>query len=127
MDRFFRGLSAVIDAVVRVVVLPVASIIPLLVRTGALFALFLALWAALLIALAVDPARLDAAWSVLAALPLPLQALAWLLFLPLTGALWTWSTDWPVVARVVVILAICAWNLVVFLPRRTPAATPTTA
>lgn len=127
MDRFFRGLSAVIDGVVRLVILPVTSVIPVLVRTGALFALFVALWVAFLGALVLDPARLDAAWAGLTSLPLPVQAIAWLLFLPLTGGLWTWSTDWPVVVRVVVILGIAGWNVLAFLPRREPAAPPSPA
>jgi hypothetical protein len=123
MTRFGTALSAVIDGFVRLVIVPVTGVIPVLVRTGLLFAVFAVLWLGFLAALALDPSVLDAAWATVTALPLPLGALAWLLFLPLMAGLWIWSTDWPVVLRVVLILALAGWNLLVFLPRR--EASPT--
>lgn len=107
-----------IDLLVDGVIVPVTSVIPVLVRTGLLLAGFVALWLAFLVAMAVQPTALDDTWRTLGSLALPVQALAWLLFLPLTGGLWAWSTDWPLLVRVVVILAIAAWNVLVFIPRR---------
>lgn len=118
MTRFGTALSAVIDGFVRWVIVPVTGVIPVLVRTGILFFVFMALWLAFVAALALNPAGLDAAWATITGLPLPLQALAWLLFLPLVAGLWLWSTDWPVVVRVVLILALAGWNLLAFIPRR---------
>lgn len=127
MNRLAGGLAAVIDAVVKCVVIPVTSVIPVLIRTGALFALFLVLWAAFLLVLVADPGRLGDAWRALASLAIPLQGVLWLLFLPLTAGLWAWSTDWPVLLRVGVVLGLAGWNLLVFLPRREPVATPSAA
>lgn len=115
------ALSTTIDRFVRLVVVPVTAVIPRLVSSGLMLLAFAGLWTAFLAAMALDPARLDTAWSTLGGLPLPVQAVAWLLFLPLTAGLWTWSTDWPVAVRVLVIVAIAGWNLLVFLPRREPA------
>jgi hypothetical protein len=114
------------DRFVRWVILPVTGIIPVLVRTGLLFAGFVALWVAFFAALVVDPAMLESARRAIDGLPLIAQAVVWLLFLPLMGALWVWTTDWALVVRIVLVVGIAAWNLVVFLPRReaaSPAAT----
>jgi hypothetical protein len=124
-NRFERG----IDRFVRWVILPVTGIVPVLVRTGLLFAGFAALWAGFFAALVLDPATLDRAWQAVAGLPLAVQAIVWLLFLPLTAGLWVWQTDWPLVVRLVLIAGIAGWNLLTFLPRRgaTASATPTGA
>jgi hypothetical protein len=111
-----------IDLVVGRVIIPVTAVIPFLVRTGLLLAGFAALWLAFLAAMIVQPTALDEAWRTLGSLALPVQALAWLLFLPLTGGLWVWSTDWPTLVRVAVVVAIATWNLVVFIPRRETVA-----
>jgi hypothetical protein len=118
MRTFSDAIVGVVDHLVRWVVLPVTGIIPVLVRTGLLFAGFAALWVGFFVLLAVDPGRLAAISTGLGALPLPLQALAWLLFLPLTAGLWAWSTDWPMVVRLAVVIGVAGWNLLVFLPRR---------
>lgn len=118
MNTFADAIAGVVDRLVRWVVIPVTGVIPVLIRTGLLFAGFAALWVGFLALLVLDPARLDAIAAGLAALPLPLQALAWLLFLPLTAGLWAWSTDWPQVVRLVLVVGIAGWNLLVFLPRR---------
>ena len=117
-NRFERG----IDRFVRWVILPVTGIVPVLVRTGLLFAGFAALWAAFFAALVLDPTILDRAWQAITGLPLVVQAVVWLLFLPLTAGLWVWQTDWPLAVRLVLIVGIAGWNLLVFLPRRGAAA-----
>jgi hypothetical protein len=119
---FGNAVGGGVDRLVQWVIVPVTGIIPVLVRTGALFLAFAALWAAFLVALVADPGRLAAAWQAITSLPLPVQAIAWLLFLPLVAGLWIWSTDWPQVVRVVLVLGIGGWNLLVFLPRREPAS-----
>ena len=123
MTRFGTALSAVIDGFVRFVIVPVTGVIPVLVRTGLLFVGFAALWLGFVAALALDSASVDAAWATISGLPLPVQAMAWLVFLPLVAGLWIWSTDWPVVVRVVLILALACWSLLAFLPRREARAT----
>lgn len=111
-------IGGTVDRLVRWIVIPVTGLIPILVRTGAMFLLFAALWALFLGALVVDPAALTSASRTVAELPLVGQAVAWLLFLPLLGGLWIWSTDWPAFVRVGLIIALAAWNLLVFIPRR---------
>jgi hypothetical protein len=70
------------------------------------------------------PDALDAAWAWLTSQLLPVQAVLWLLFLPLTGALWAWSFDWPLIVRVVIVLGIAAWNLLTFRPQREGGSAP---
>jgi hypothetical protein len=115
---FGTAVGGSIDRVVRWFVLPITSVIPVLVRTGILWLAFALMWAGFLITVVVDPAALDAAWRAIGAMPLIGQALLWLLFLPVMAGLWTWATDWPLVVRLVLILALAAWNLIVFLPPR---------
>lgn len=122
---FGAALGGSIDRVVRWVIIPVTSVIPVLVRTGVLWLAFAAMWAGFLLVLVADPAALDGVWRTVGAIPLIGQALLWLLFLPLMAGLWAWATDWPLVVRVVVVIALAAWNLVLFLPPRrsgSPAA-----
>ena len=107
-----------VDRFVRWVILPVTGIIPVLVRTGLLFLAFAALWVGFFVALVVDPAVLSSVQHSIEGLPLIAQGLAWLLFLPLMGGLWAWTTDWPLVVRVALVVGIAGWNLVVFIPRR---------
>jgi hypothetical protein len=57
-------------------------------------------------------------------LPLIIQGVVWLLFLPVMVGLWVWETTWPIVLRLVVIVGVARWNLIVFLPRALQAAHP---
>ncbi|MDH5244043.1 MAG: hypothetical protein OEX05_08930, partial [Chloroflexota bacterium] len=54
-------------------------------------------------------------------LPLIVQGVAWLLFLPVVGALWVWETSWPIVLRLVIVASLAGWSLMIFLPRPTQA------
>jgi hypothetical protein len=120
------ALTGGIDLLVGKVIIPVTSVVPVLVRTGLLLAGFAALWLAFLVAMAVQPAALDDTWRTVGGLPLIAQGIAWLLFLPQMAGLWVWATDWPLAARVVVILGLAAWNVLVFIPRHEPATAPAT-
>jgi hypothetical protein len=106
------------------VIVPVAGVIPSLVSSGILLAVFATIWLALGAAFFADQSALDEAWRSLGTLPLPVLGLAWLLFLPPMAGLWVWATSWPDVVRLVLIAGLAAWNLLVFMPR--PAARPTT-
>jgi hypothetical protein len=110
-------LSRSIDGLVRGVVVPVTGVIPVLVSKGLLLVAFAGLWLGFGIALVTNPAALDDWWRAITQLPLPVQALAWLLFLPVLAGLWVWQTDWPLVVRWILIVGIAAWNLMVFNPR----------
>ena len=92
-----------------------------LVDHGVLFGVFALLWVAFAIAAIASPASLDQAWDAIGGWPLIVQAVAWLLFLPVMVGLWVWETSWPLVLRLVFVVGIAAWNLLVFRPRRTEA------
>ena len=67
--------------------------------------------------LVLNQGGLDNAWEWIRGLPLILQGVAWLLFLPVVGALWAWETSWPLVLRLVIVAGLCGWSLMIFLPR----------
>jgi ABC-type amino acid transport system permease subunit len=95
-----------------------------LAETGVLFAIFAILWAAFAVALIWSHGSLDAAWQSVRSLPLIVQGIVWVLFLPVMIGLWVWETTWPLILRLVVVLGIAGWNLLVFLPRALQAARP---
>jgi phosphatidylserine synthase len=117
---FGNVIGGTIERLVRWIVVPVTGVIPGLVSSGALFVVYGAIWLALGFGLATDRTAVDQAWRTLTGLPLPVQAVVWLLFLPLTAGLWVWGTDWPEPVRLAVVLGLGAWNLLVFLPHRAP-------
>jgi ABC-type amino acid transport system permease subunit len=91
---------------------------------GVLFVVFAALWVAFGVALIWSHGSLDQAWAAIRGLPLIVQLIVWLLFLPVMAGLWVWETAWPLVLRVILILGLAGWNLLVFLPRALQAARP---
>ena len=95
-----------------------------LAETGILFAIFAVIWAAFAVALIWSHGSLDAAWQWVRSLPLIIQGVVWLLFLPVMFGLWIWETTWPLVLRLVVVAGIAGWNLLMFLPRALQAAQP---
>jgi hypothetical protein len=109
-------MDTLITSLVDGIVVPLTSVIPSLVSSGLLLAGFAGLWLAFGVALVREPARLDATWQRLRSLPLVVQALAWLLFLPVIAGLWIWRTSWPRAARLAVVACLAGWNLVMFLP-----------
>ncbi len=127
MTAFGQLIAGTVDRAVRWVVIPVTSAIPVLIAHGVLLAVFAALWLAFGAALVVDPSALDRTWAAIGQLPLVLEAAAWLLFLPVMGGLWVWSTDWPTILRIGLVAGIAAWNLLVFLPHRPVRQEPAVA
>jgi hypothetical protein len=121
MDTFTKVLEALVNALVNGIVIPVTSVIPRLVSSGALLAVFAILWLAIGAAAVANPAGLDATWRAIGEWPVPAQAIGWLLFLPVMAGLWIWATDWPLVARIAVVVGLAGWNLLLFIPRREQA------
>lgn len=109
-------MDQLIVALVNAVVVPIATVIPFLASSGLLLLAFLALWVGFAAAWLRDPARLEAAWNGLRHRSLPIQAVAWLLVLPVLVGLWVWRRPWPAAARALVIAGIAGWNILVFLP-----------
>jgi hypothetical protein len=114
-------MDQVITAVVDGVIVPVTGVIPVLLTSGILFLVFAALWLAFGAGLVLNQGGLDNAWEWIRGLPLILQGVAWLLFLPVVGALWAWETSWPLVLRLVIVAGLCGWSLMIFLPRSAQA------
>jgi hypothetical protein len=120
MDTFAKLIATCVDALVRWIVVPITSVIPRLVSSGIALVLFGAVWLGFGVAIATNPALLSEAWQSIGQLPLPVQGIVWLLFLPVMAGLWVWGTDWPDLVRFVVIAGIAGWNLLVFVPRAEP-------
>ena len=85
---------------------------------GVLFALFAIIWIAFGVGLIWSQGSLDQAWHTIRSLPLVVQGLVWLLFLPVTFGLWVWETTWPLLVRLALVIGVAGWNLLVFLPSR---------
>lgn len=83
----------------------------------AVFLVFAALWAGFAAALVWSQGSLDQTWEWIRSLPLPLQGVLWLLFLPVTAGLWVWETTWPLVMRLVLVGGLGFVNLYLFFPR----------
>ena len=115
-------MDQVITGVIDHTVVPVANFIAWSATNGLLLLVFGPIWVAFAVALAFSQGSLDQAWIWIRSLPILLQAVVWLLFLPVVGGLWVWETTWPLFLRLVIVLGLGAWNILVFLPQR--AATP---
>ena len=91
-------------------------VIPFLINGGG-FVIFGVLWVAFAYAVVTRQPGLEETWQAIRALPLIVQLVAWLLFLPVMLGMWVWETTWPLVMRVVLVAGLAGWNLLVFLPR----------
>ena len=87
---------------------------------GVLFLVFAVLWIAFGAALIWSQGSIDQAWQAIRDLPLVLELVVWVLFLPVMVGMWIWETTWPVAVRLVLILALAGWNLLVLLPQAAP-------
>ncbi len=109
--------TTLIDGVLVPLIDNVTGSIPWLISSGILLLLFGALWVAFAAALVREPTRIDAAWCRVRRAPLVVQAVAWVLFLPVLAGVWIYRMSWPAAARLTLIGALAGWNLLMFLPR----------
>ena len=109
-------MDTIIEGVIDATVVPLANLIPVLVSSGLALLIFAGLWAAFAFALVRDRARLDDAWQRIRRLPLPVQGIAWLLFMPVLVGLVVWRARWPLTGRLVTIGGVAAWSLLIFIP-----------
>jgi hypothetical protein len=86
-------------------------------ETGILFAIFAIIWVAFAAGLVFSQGSVDQAWQAIRDLPLIVQIVVWVLFLPVMIGLWVWETSWPLVVRLVLVVGVAGWNLFMFLPR----------
>jgi hypothetical protein len=110
-------ITTLVDGVLVPLIGAVTAPLPFLASSGILLVVFAGLWVAFAAALVREPARIDEAWRRIRSLPLVVQAIVWLLFLPVMAGVWIWRTGWPRIARLVLVGGIAGWNLLVFLPR----------
>jgi hypothetical protein len=81
------------------------------------FVLFTLLWLAFAAALLFKRETLETIWQTIRRLPLLVQLLIWLLFLPVMLGVWIWQTSWPLWVRLVLVAGLAWWNVYVFFPR----------
>lgn len=86
-------------------------------ENGILFAIFAIIWVAFAAGLIFSQGSVDQAWQAIRDLPLIVEIVVWVLFLPVMIGLWVWETTWPLVVRLVLVVGIAGWNLFMFLPR----------
>jgi hypothetical protein len=77
---------------------------------------FAVLWMCFAAALVLRRAELGELWRAFRRRGLVVQAVMWLLFLPLAAALFIWERRWRVGVRLVLVLSIAAFNLFLFFP-----------
>jgi ABC-type amino acid transport system permease subunit len=95
-----------------------------LAENGILFGIFAIIWIAFAVGLIWSQGSLDQAWNAIRGLPLIVQVVVWLLFLPVMIGLWIWETSWPLIVRLVLVVGVAGWNLLMFLPKALQAARP---
>lgn len=117
-------MEQLITGLVDNVVVPITGVIPVLVSSGIAFVVFAILWIGFGYALVTSQGSLDAAWQWVRALPLLVQGVVWLLFLPVVVALWIWETTWPIILRLILVAGLAGWSLLIFLPRAATGARP---
>lgn len=112
------------DRMIETLASGLGSSVGWLAEHGILFGIFAVVWIAFAAGLIWSEGTIDQAWTSIRASPLVVQAVVWLLFLPVMVGLWIWETTWPVILRVFLVVSIAGWNLLVFLPKAAQAPRP---
>jgi ABC-type amino acid transport system permease subunit len=86
-------------------------------ENGILFGIFAVIWVAFAAGLIFSQGSVDQAWQTIRDLPLIVQIVVWILFLPVMIGLWIWETTWPLIVRLVLVVGVAGWNLFMFLPK----------
>jgi hypothetical protein len=116
--------KSLMDRLIETLATGLGNSVGWLAENGVLFVVFALIWIAIGASLIWSQGSIDQAWQTIRGLPLVVQAVVWLLFLPVMIGLWVWETTWPLVVRLILIVGIAGWNLLVFLPRALQAAKP---
>ena len=74
------------------------------------FLVFALLWIGFAIALIVDLEWLDLVWNSVRALPILVEIIVWILFLPIMVGLWIWESSWPTLIRLLGFAGIVGWT-----------------
>jgi hypothetical protein len=89
----------------------------MIINFGA-FAILGILWLGFAAALIFNQALLDTAWQTLRGLPFIVQAVVWLLVLPVAAGLWIWETSWPLWLRLVLVIGLGWVTIYTFFPKK---------
>jgi hypothetical protein len=87
-----------------------------LINIGA-FGILTILWLGFAAALVFNQAMLDTVWQTLRGLPIAIQALVWLVILPVTAGLWIWETSWPLWIRLILVAGLAVATIYTFYPK----------
>jgi len=112
------------EQVIETVATGLSNSVAWLAENGVLFGIFAIIWIAFAVGLIWSQGSLDQAWNAVRGLPLIVQVVVWLFFLPVMIGLWIWETSWPLIVRLVLVVGVAGWNLLMFLPRALQAARP---
>lgn len=72
---------------------------------------FAIMWVGFVIALLVNPEWLDMLWEWVRALPILLQIIVWVIFLPVMVGLWAWESSWSAFVKLVVLAGLVGWTI----------------
>jgi hypothetical protein len=111
-----------LEAVIEMLAGGLGNTIGWMAESGVLFAIFAMVWVAFGIGLVLSQGSVDQAWNAIRDLPLIVQGVIWLLFLPVMIGLWIWESTWPLLVRLILVAGVAGWNLLVFLPKAAQAA-----
>ena len=112
------------EQVIETVASGFGNTIAWMAESGVLFVIFALIWLAVGVGIVMSQGSVHEAWTTIRGLPLIVQALAWLLFLPVMVGLWIWETSWPLIVRAILVLGIAGWNLMVLIPRAAQTVRP---
>jgi len=119
-DERIEGIAprrSVMERVIETVAGGLGNGVGWLAESGVLFVAFAVLWVAFAVGLVASQGTVDQAWQAIRELPLLVQAVVWVLFLPVMAGLWIWESSWPLLLRLVLVVGIAGWNLLIFLPK----------
>ena len=105
------------DQVVSALATGLGNSVAWMAENGILFAIFAVIWIAFAAGLVFSQGSVDQAWQTARGLPLIVQAVVWVLLLPVMVGLWVWETTWPLIVRLVLVVGVAGWNLLIFLPK----------
>jgi ABC-type amino acid transport system permease subunit len=105
------------DQIIETLASGLGNSVAWLAENGILFAIFAVIWIAFAAGLIFSQGSVDQAWQTIRGLPLIVQIVVWVLFLPVMIGVWVWETTWPLVVRLVLVVGVAGWNLLVFLPK----------
>jgi hypothetical protein len=95
-----------------------------LAEHGVLFAIFAIIWVAVGVGLVMSQGTVDQTWETIRSLPIVVQAVVWLVFLPVMAGLWIWESTWPLIVRIVLVASLAGWNLLILLPKAAQSVKP---